>query len=223
MSALETQVNVLASLIGQLATVREVSAANLPVHLRSAIANVSSLAEELASSEVQNALASAEMEQNLKATDLQNSRREIRKRRCVTVGFFPISNLTPGRTQVDATPPAKRPASRKQVYPPRTIGLAYGDLTRDSLPAFVQNFNQANPSVNMNIWTPTDSSTGQNGALRITVPNILVGYISLRSGKGQGSSLKADAVTVTGIREQVRTLTTTCLNVGLNNAAANYF
>lgn len=81
MSSLETQVNLLASLIERLDTVRDVSAGNLPVHLRAAIANVSSLAEELASTQVQNALASAEMEQDIRAVDLQNSRREIRKRK----------------------------------------------------------------------------------------------------------------------------------------------
>lgn len=85
MSTLETQVTLLANLIDRVATVREVSAGNLPVHLRSAITNVSSLAEELSSSTVQNALASAEVEQNLKASDLQNSRREIRKQKWVKV------------------------------------------------------------------------------------------------------------------------------------------
>lgn len=81
MSSLEAQVDLLASLIERLDTIREISAGNLPVHLRSAITNVSSLAEELASSQVQNALAAAETEQGIRTVDLQNSRRDIRKRK----------------------------------------------------------------------------------------------------------------------------------------------
>ncbi|KAG8747827.1 hypothetical protein FRC10_011273 [Ceratobasidium sp. 414] len=186
MPALETQVNVLASLITRLATVREVSAGNLPVHLRSAITNVSSFAEELASSEVQDALATAETEQNLKATDLQNSRREIKRQ----------------RKQVNTAPPAKRPTTKTYPYPPRATGQTDGVLTRDNLSAFVENFNRVNSNASVSIWTPTDSVATQHSTLRIVVPNVLVGYISLRDGRGQDNSLKPDSVSVAGIREQ---------------------
>jgi hypothetical protein len=81
MATLEAQVNILASLIERLDTVRDVSAGNLPVHLRSAITNLSSFAEELSSNQVQNALAAAEMEPDVRAIDLQHSRRDIRRRK----------------------------------------------------------------------------------------------------------------------------------------------
>ncbi|KAG9094161.1 hypothetical protein FRC06_011103, partial [Ceratobasidium sp. 370] len=186
MPALETQVNVLASLITRLATVREVSAGNLPVHLRSAITNVSSLAEELASSEVQDALAAAEMEQNLKATDLQNSRREIRRQ----------------RKQVNTAPPAKRPSPKTKPHPPSSAGQTDGVLTRDTLPTFVDSLNRVNPNASVSIWTQTDTIATQHSTLRIVVSNVLVGYISLRDGRGQGNSLKPDSVSIVGIREQ---------------------
>ncbi|KAG8694165.1 hypothetical protein FRC08_008669 [Ceratobasidium sp. 394] len=186
MPGLETQVNVLASLITRLATVREVSAGNLPVHLRSAITNVSSFAQELASSEVQDALAMAEMEHNVRATDLQNSRREIRQK----------------RKQVDTAPPAKRPPTKTQPYPPRVTGQTDVVLTRDTLPAFSESFNRANPNASVSIWTQTDSTATHHSALRIVVPNVLVGYVSLRNGRGQDHSLKPDSVSVVGIREQ---------------------
>ncbi|KAG8769278.1 hypothetical protein FRC12_005059 [Ceratobasidium sp. 428] len=186
MPALEAQVNVLASLITRLATVREVSAGNLPVHLRSAVKNVSSLAEELASSEVQDALAAADMEPNLRATDLQNSRREVKRQ----------------RTQVDTTPPIKRPAAKSQSYPPRTTNQTNGELTRDNLLSFTESFNRTNPDANMSIWTQTDSGAKQLGALRVVVSNVLVGYINLRDGVGQDRTLRINSVSVSGIREQ---------------------
>ncbi|KAF8608745.1 hypothetical protein BDV93DRAFT_541188 [Ceratobasidium sp. AG-I] len=186
MSTLETQVTLLAGLIDRVSTVREVTAGNLPVHLRSAITNVSSLAEELSSSAVQNALASAEVEQDLKANDLQNSRREIRKQ----------------KLQVGAAPPVKRPTSKKQSYPPNTSGHSFGHLTRQYLPSFVQQFNQTNQDIKMSLWTPTHSAVGQNGVIRIVVSDVLVGYITLRSRKEHHDSLGIETVSVTGIREQ---------------------
>lgn len=185
MSSLETQVNLLASLIERLDTVRDVSAGNLPVHLRAAIANVSSLAEELASTQVQNALASAEMEQDIKAVDLQSSRREIRKR----------------KTRIDTAPPAKRPECRKRSCPPRTgiNPLEEFQLTQNSLPNFIQQFNQANSETNLSVWTSTNSATGQSSPLRLVIPNVLVAYINLRT---QQDPFKLESATVTGVREQ---------------------
>ncbi|QRV94215.1 hypothetical protein RhiJN_22233 [Ceratobasidium sp. AG-Ba] len=183
--ALETQVNLLATLINRLATVRAVSAGNLPVHLQSAITNVSSLAEELASSDVQDALAAAEMEPNIRATDLQNSRREIRRQ----------------RQKVDTAPPTKRPPTKTQYYPPRLPGQMT-TLSRDSLPSFVESFNRASPNASISIWSQTDSTAIQGDTLRVIVPDILVGYITLREGKGQDNGLRPDSVSIAGIREQ---------------------
>ncbi|CAE6430933.1 unnamed protein product [Rhizoctonia solani] len=185
MSTLEAQVNLLASLIERLDTVRDVSAGNLPVHLRNAITNVSALAEELASTQVQDALAAAETEQGVRAIDLQNSRREIRQR----------------KNQVEVVPPTKRPESKKRPYPPKLgVPLPQG-LTQKLLQDFVQNFNRANLGSSLSIWTPTSAALGQNGSLRMIVPNILVAYVNLRPAISNGS-VKVESVTVTGIREQ---------------------
>ncbi|CEL60924.1 hypothetical protein RSOLAG1IB_04163 [Rhizoctonia solani AG-1 IB] len=185
MSTLEAQVNLLASLIERLDTVRDVSAGNLPVHLRAAIANVSALADELGSTQVQDALAAAESEQGIRAIDLQNSRREIRKR----------------KNQVEVTLPTKRPESKKRPYPLKLGVSPPQDLTQKSLQEFVQNFNQANLGSSLSIWTPTCAAVGHNGLLRVVVPDILVTYINLRSS-GSNGSVKVESATVTGIREQ---------------------
>ncbi|CAE6452134.1 unnamed protein product [Rhizoctonia solani] len=185
MSTLEAQVNLLASLIERLDTVRDVSAGNLPVHLRAAIANVSALAEELGSTRVQDALAAAEAEQSVRAIDLQNSRREIRKR----------------KNQVEVTLPVKRLEGKKRPYPLKLGVTLPQDLTQKSLEEFVQNFNQANLGSNLSIWTPTRAAVGHSGLLRMIVPNILIAYISLRSG-GSNRSVKVESATVTGIWEQ---------------------
>lgn len=113
-------------------------------------------------------------------------------------------NLCLCRTQVRAAPPTKRPASKTQAYPPSASSSPFGQLTRQLLPAFVQHFNHTNPDINMSIWTPTNSTVGQNGLIRIVVPDILVGYINLRSLKGHHDLLGVETVSVTGIREQVR-------------------
>ncbi|CAE6430671.1 unnamed protein product [Rhizoctonia solani] len=185
MSTLEAQVNLLASLVERLDTVRDISAGNLPVHLRAAIANVSALAEELGSTQVQDALAAAETEQGIRAIDLQNSRREIRKR----------------KNQVEVVLPTKRPESKKRPYPLKLGVSPPQDLTQKSLQEFVQNFNQANLGSSLSIWTPTSAGVGHSGLLRMVVPNTLVAYISLRPG-GSNSSVRLESVTVTGIREQ---------------------
>ncbi|KAG8691387.1 hypothetical protein FRC11_004500 [Ceratobasidium sp. 423] len=185
MSTLEAQVNLLASLIERLDTVRDVSAGNLPVHLRDAITNVSALAEELASAPVQDALAAAEAEQGVRAIDLQNSRREIRQR----------------KNQVEVTPPTKRPESKKRPYPPKLEVPPPQGLTQKSLQEFVQNFNRANLGSSLSIWALTSTAVGQNGQLRMIVPNILVAYINLRPSSN--GSVKVESAMVTGIREQV--------------------
>ncbi|CAE6517853.1 unnamed protein product [Rhizoctonia solani] len=192
MSTLEAQVNLLASLIERLDTVRDVSAGNLPVHLRNAITNVSALAEELASTQVQDALAAAETEQGIRAIDLQNSRREIRQR----------------KNQVEVAPPIQRPEIKKRPYPPKLGVPPPQVLTQKSLKEFVLNFNQADLGSSLSIWTPTSAAVGQNGPLRMVVPNILVAYVNLRSGNSN-SAVKVESVTVTGIREQVYVLDTT--------------
>ncbi|KAH7339595.1 hypothetical protein B0J17DRAFT_655886 [Rhizoctonia solani] len=185
MSTLEAQVNLLASLIERLDTVRDISAGNLPVHLRNAITNVSALAEELASTQVQDALAAAETEQGIRAINLQNSRREIRQR----------------KNQVEVAPPTKRPESQKRPYPPKLGVPPPQGLTQKLLQDFVQSFNRASLGSSLSIWTPTSAAVGQNGSLRMIVPNILVAYVSLRPGIRSGS-VKVESVTVTGIREQ---------------------
>ncbi|CAE6419814.1 unnamed protein product [Rhizoctonia solani] len=185
MSTLEAQVKLLASLIERLDTVRDVSAGNLPVHLRNAITNVSALAEELASTQVQDALAAAETEQNVRAIDLQNSRRNIRQR----------------KNQVEVAPPTKRPEIKKRPYPPKLGVTPPQGLTQKALKDFVLNFNQADLGSSLSIWTPTSAAVGQNGPLRMIVPNILVAYVNLRPGGGNGD-VKIESVTVTGIREQ---------------------
>ncbi|CAE7131153.1 unnamed protein product [Rhizoctonia solani] len=185
MSTLETQVNLLASLIERLDTVRDVSAGNLPVHLRNAIANVSTLAEELASTQVQDALAAAESEQGVRAIDLQNSRREIRQR----------------KNQVEVAPPAKRPEIKKRPYPSKLGILPPQDLTQKSLKEFALNFNQADLGSSLSIWAPTRAAVGQSGPLRMIVPNVLVAYINLWPGSSN-SAVRVESVTVTAIREQ---------------------
>ncbi|EUC64259.1 mediator complex subunit 27 [Rhizoctonia solani AG-3 Rhs1AP] len=185
MSTLEAQVKLLASLIERLDTVRDVSAGNLPVHLRNAITNVSALAEELASTQVQDALAASETEQNVRAIDLQNSRRNIRQR----------------KNQVEVAPPTKRPEIKKRPYPPKLGITPPQGLTQKALKDFVLNFNQADLGSSLSIWTPTSAAVGQNGPLRMIVPNILVAYVNLRPGGGNGD-VKIESVTVTGIREQ---------------------
>ncbi|CAE6482830.1 unnamed protein product [Rhizoctonia solani] len=184
MSTLEAQVKLLTSLIERLDTVRDVSAGNLPVHLRDAITNVSVLAEELASAPVQDALAAAETEQGVRAIDLQNSRREIRQR----------------KNQVEVAPPTKRPESKKRPYPPKLGVPPPQGLTQKSLQEFVQNFNRANLGSTLSIWTPTNAAVGQNGPIRMIVPNILVAYVNLPPGSD--GPVKVESVTVTGIREQ---------------------
>ncbi|KAJ1304560.1 hypothetical protein OPQ81_005701 [Rhizoctonia solani] len=185
MSTLEAQVNLLASLIERLDTVRDISAGNLPVHLRNAINNVSALADELASTQAQDALAAAENEQGIRAIDLQNSRRAIRQR----------------KNQVEVAPPAKRPESKKRPYPPKLGVPPPQDLTQKSLQEFVQNFNRANLGSSLSIWTATRAAVGQSGPLRMIVPNVLVAYVSLRSGSSNGF-VRVESATVTGIREQ---------------------
>lgn len=104
---------------------------------------------------------------------------------------------------MDAAPPAKRPECRKRPCPPRTGSNPLEDfkLTQQSLPAFIQQFNQANSGANLSVWAPTNTTIGQGGPLRLVIPNVFIAYINLRA---QQDPVKLESATITGIREQVR-------------------